>query len=137
MSISAGWYEAIIDNALGGWGSRSTAFSPEVRAAYIAALRDPAHVHAICEEYRAAETLDHEHDAEDRRAGRRIKCPMLVLWSGHGPLNTWYVGWGGPLALWRLWADDVGGGPLEAGHFFPEEIPDRTAQELSDFFAGS
>jgi haloacetate dehalogenase len=67
---------------------------------------------AICEEYRAAATLDHEHDAEDRRAGRRIKCPMLVLWSGHGPLNTWYVGWGGPLALWRLWANDVGGGPL-------------------------
>jgi haloacetate dehalogenase len=129
--------EAIIDDALGGWGSRSTAFSPEVRAAYITALRDPAHVHAICEEYRAAATLDHEHDAEDRRAGRRIKCPTLVLWSGHGPLNTWYTDVGGPLALWRLWANDVCGGPLEAGHFFPEEIPDRTAQELSDFFAGS
>ena len=62
---------------------------------------------------------------------------MLVLWSGHGPLNTWYVGWGGPLALWLLWANDVCGRPLEAGHFFPEEIPDRTAQELMSSFAGS
>ena len=84
-----------------------------------------------------SEAIETEHDAEDRRAGRRIKCPMLVLWSGHGPLNTWYTDVGGPLALWRLWADDVGGGPVEAGHFFPEEIPDRTAQELSDFFARS
>jgi haloacetate dehalogenase len=67
---------------------------------------------AICEEYRAAATLDHEHDAEDRRAARRIKCPMRVLWSGHGLLNTWYTDVGGLLALWRLWADDVGGGPL-------------------------
>ena len=30
---------------------------------------------------------------------------------------------------------DVRGGPLDAGHFFPEEIPERTAEELSGFFA--
>jgi haloacetate dehalogenase len=84
-----------------------------------------------------SEAIETEHDAEDRRAGRRIKCPTLVLWSGHGPLNTRYVASGGLLALWRLWANDVCGGPLEAGHFFPEEIPDRTAQELMSFFAGS
>jgi haloacetate dehalogenase len=43
--------EAIVDAALGGWGSPSAVFPPEVRAAYVQALRDPAHVHAICEEY--------------------------------------------------------------------------------------
>ena len=68
--------DAIVDNALGD-GASGDAFDPEVRAAYIDALRDPARVHAICEEYRAAATLDHEHDAEDRRAGRRIACPCL------------------------------------------------------------
>jgi haloacetate dehalogenase len=127
--------EAVVDDALGGWGSPAHAFGSEVRAAYIEALRDPAHVHAICEEYRAAATLDYEHDLEDRRLGRRIACPVLALWSGRGPLGTWYEAAGGPLALWRAWADDVRGSPLDAGHFFPEEIPERTAEELSGFFA--
>jgi haloacetate dehalogenase len=125
---------AVVDDALGGWGSPANAFGSEVRAAYIEALRDPARVHAICEEYRAAATLDHEHDLEDRQAGRRIACPVLVLWSGRGPLGTWYADVGGPLALWRAWATNVTGAPLEAGHFFPEEIPEQTAQELSGFF---
>src|SRR5262249_3654345 len=127
--------EAVIDDALGGWGSPANAFGSEVRAAYIEALRDPARVHAICEEYRAAATLDHEHDLKDRRAGRRIACPVLVLWSGRGPLGNWYADFGGPPALWRAWANDVRGRPLDAGHFFPEEIPEQTAEELSGFFA--
>jgi haloacetate dehalogenase len=129
--------DAVIDDALGGWGSPAQSFSAEVRATYIDALRDPTHVHAICEEYRAAATLDHEHDAADREAGRRIACPVLVLWSGRGPLHTWYAEEGGPLALWRAWANDVRGGPLDGGHFFPEEIPETTAVALSDFFAAA
>ena len=129
--------DAVVDHALGGWGSPANAFGAEVRAAYIDALRDRARVHAICEEYRAAATLDHEHDLADRRAGRCIACPVLVLWSGRGPLGTWYAEVGGPLALWRAWANDVRGGALDAGHFFPEEIPERTAEELSAFFAAT
>jgi haloacetate dehalogenase len=126
--------DAVVDSALGGWGSSADAFSAEVRAAYIEALRDPVHAHAICEEYRAAATLDHVHDAADRQAGRRIACPLLVLWSGSGPLNSWYEDAGGPLALWRSWADDVSGAPFDGGHFFPEEMPDRTAETLRRFF---
>ena len=126
--------DAVVDNALRDWGSSAHAFSPEVRAAYIEALSDPARVHAICEEYRAAATLDHEHDLDDRQAGRRITCPVLALWSGRGPLNSWYGEAGGPLAIWREWAGDVRGEPLDGGHFFPEEIPERTAQELNNFF---
>jgi haloacetate dehalogenase len=129
--------DAVVDDALGGWGSPANAFGSEARAAYIEALRDPARVHAICEEYRAAATLDHEHDLVDRRAGRRVTCPLLVLWSGRGPLNAWYADLGGPLAMWRAWAIDVHGEPLDAGHFFPEEIPGRTAEELSRFFAAT
>ncbi|MGZ5844184.1 MAG: hypothetical protein ACXWJL_04245 [Xanthobacteraceae bacterium] len=79
--------DAVVDDALGGWGSPGDAFDPEARGPYIDALGDPARVHAICEEYRAAATLDHAHDAEDRRAGRRMASPVLVVWSGRGPLD--------------------------------------------------
>ena len=126
--------EAIVDDALGSWGSSPTVFNAQVRAAYIEPLRDPARAHAICEEYRAAATCDREHDRADRRAGRRIAGPVLALWSGKGPLNAWYTGEGGPLALWRSWADDVEGHPVDAGHFFPEEIPEETADALTRFF---
>ncbi len=127
--------EAIIDDALGGWGSPSSVFPPEVRTAYVQALADPRHAHAICEEYRAAATIDREHDRADRANGRRIICPLLVLWSTHGPLDTWYVEEGGPIALWRTCCDEVVGHALSAGHFFPEEIPQQTAGVLTHFFS--
>jgi haloacetate dehalogenase len=125
---------AIVDDALDGWGSSPSAFEPAVRAAYVEALREPAHAHAICEEYRAAATLDREHDEADRQAGRRIACPLLALWSARGPVGGWYGADGGPLALWRAWADRVEGAPLDGGHFFPEELADQTAARLAPFF---
>ena len=125
--------EAIVDDALGQWGSPPAAFPQEVRAAYVQALREPARVHAICEEYRAAATLDREHDRADLAAGRRIACPVLALWSAGGPLDTWYVEAGGPVALWRAWGDDVQGHAVAAGHFFPEEAPAQTAEAMRRF----
>ena len=127
--------EAIVDHALSAWGSKETALSADVRAAYIEALRDPVHAHAICEEYRAAATIDREHDKADRITGRRITCPLLALWSAKGALDTWYVEAGGPLGVWREWADDVQGRAVEGGHFFPEAAPEETAAELGNFFA--
>ncbi|WP_353645509.1 alpha/beta hydrolase [Mesorhizobium sp. WSM2239] len=124
---------AIIDNAFGEWGSSPDAFSAEVRAAYGDALGDPDHIHAICEEYRAAATIDREHDRADRASGRRILCPLLAIWSANGPIDTWYAAESGPIALWQAWADDVQGKKLEGGHFFPEEIPEQTADVLGRF----
>jgi haloacetate dehalogenase len=132
--ILAAATEAIVDDALGGWGSPSAVFPPEVRAAYVQALRDPAHAHAICEEYRAAATIDRDHDRADRSGGRRIACPLLALWSAGGALDTWYVEASGPVALWRAWSADVQGHALNAGHFFPEEAPEQTAEALDRFF---
>jgi haloacetate dehalogenase len=124
---------AIVDDAFANWGSSANAFDPEIRAAYVAALSDPDHAHAICEEYRAASALDRQHDEADRSAGRRIKAPVHVLWSNRGALHDWYAEDGGPLALWREWADTVDGQSVDAGHFFPEEIPDQTAAALASF----
>jgi len=135
-TILAAAAEAIVDNALSGWGSAADAFPPGVRQAYVDALRDPAHVHAICEEYRAAASLDRVHDHADREAGRRISCPVLALWSEHGALAEWYRDEDGPLGIWRNWAEDASGGAMSGGHFFPEEAPIETAATLDAFFSG-
>jgi haloacetate dehalogenase len=127
--------EAVIDNALSQWGSAAGAFAPDVRSAYVEALRDPGHAHAICEEYRAAAGLDRRHDRADQTAGRRIACPVLALWSAQGALGRWYQEDGGPVGIWRAWCDHVEGQAVDAGHFFPEELPDSTADLIGRFFA--
>jgi haloacetate dehalogenase len=125
--------DAIIANAIDQWGSRSESFPSEVRKSYVDALQDPDHVHAICEEYRAAASIDRDHDAADTKAGKKISCPVLALWSAEGGLQNWYEDEGGPLKLWQTWADNVGGGPVAGGHFFPEESPRDTAAALQEF----
>jgi haloacetate dehalogenase len=133
--ILAASADAIVEDALDRWGSPASVFPSDVRRAYVQTLSDPDHAHAICEEYRAAATLDREHDRTDHAARRRISCPVLALWSGKGPLEQWYVEESGPIALWRTWADDVRGHSLKGGHFFPEELPQETAEALAAFFS--
>ncbi len=125
--------EAVVDDALTTWGSDRAAFPPEVRAAYIDALRDPGTVHAICEEYRAAATLDLARDTADREAGRRIVSPVLALWSAGSALDDWYADAGGPLGIWRTWANDVRGRSIAGGHFFPEQNPWRPQRSYALF----
>jgi haloacetate dehalogenase len=128
--------DAVLDHALGpDWGTPADTFEPGARAHYLAQLQRPDHVHAICEEYRAAAGIDRDHDAADRRAGRRIGCPVRALWSAAGPLGSWYEDEGGPLAAWRPLAPEITGHPVPGGHFFPEEHPHETAAALADFFA--
>jgi haloacetate dehalogenase len=109
----------------------SELFTPEAFEEYVRLLRDPQTIHATCEDYRAAATLDYEHDAEDRAAGRRITCPVLALWGRRGFLEGHYD----VLEVWRDWAEDVQGQPLDCGHYLPEEAPEETHAELRAFFA--
>ncbi|MDF2096440.1 alpha/beta fold hydrolase [Aquibaculum arenosum] len=113
------------------WAADVTALDPAALEDCLTHFRDPAVIAATCEDYRAGATLDREHDRQDREAGRRITCPMLVLWGRD------YLGHGGesPLAVWRRWAEHVEGkGFAGCGHFLPEEAPDRTADALRRFF---
>lgn len=105
-------------------------FSPEAYAEYLAAVKRPSVVHAICEDYRAGAGYDRQLDEADKRAGRRITCPVQVLWGGRGALAAWYD----TLAIWREWADDVRGQSLDCGHFIPEEKPAETLELLRGFF---
>ena len=122
--------DAAFDNPLG-----QGSFGPEVKAEYLETYRDPERVHAICEEYRAAASLDIQHDDTDRAESRRITCPMLHLWAVGGPLDTFYEKDGGALGIWRKWADNVQGRAVSGGHFFPEENPTETIELLSKFLS--
>jgi haloacetate dehalogenase len=124
--------ELVVGHMLDAWSGDGFAFPDEVRAAYVAPFRDPATVHAVCEEYRAAHTLDAAHDRADRASGARIACPVLALWSGSGTVAAWFD----PLAMWAEWAGDVRGAPVDAGHFLPEEAPDEVVDHLLPFLAG-
>jgi haloacetate dehalogenase len=122
--------EAVFHNAFG-----EGSFGREVLDEYVSTYRDPARVHGICEEYRAAATIDIEHDRADKDAGKRIDCPMLHLWAQGGPLDTFYEKDGGPLGIWRQWAPRVFGQAVKGGHFFPEENPNDTAALIVKFLA--
>jgi len=122
--------KAVFDNPFG-HGS----FSGEILEEYVSTYRDPARVHGICEEYRAAATIDVEHDRADKEASRRIECPMLHLWAEGGPLDMFYAKDGGPLGIWRQWAPRAQGQSMKGGHFFPEENPDDTAVLVKQFLS--
>lgn len=91
-------------------------------------MRDPAVVHALCEDYRAGATVDHELDEADLAAGRRIDCSVLALWAGQDELGRWFD----VLETWRR-AGDVRGRAIDAGHFLAEERPEEVAAELRAF----
>jgi haloacetate dehalogenase len=129
--------DAIVNNALDTWGPKQREIPQPIRHAYADALRDPAHAQAICEEYRAAATIDRAHDQADLQASRKMLCPLMALWSTNGPLDTWYRRQSGPLAIWREWADDVSGRAVDGGHFFPEQSPGETTRLLQSFFAST
>ncbi len=124
---------AYLRTKIGGWGSGGTAFfDPRALAEYERCFRDPATIHATCEDYRASASIDLEHDAADRKAGRRVRRPLLALWGDRGVVHRLFD----PLAEWRAVADDVRGRPLPCGHYLAEEAPDATLAELEAFLAG-
>lgn len=108
-------------------------FHPEALADYLRAVHDPETVHAMCEDYRANATYDRALDAADYHEGKRIACPLLVLWGKQDDMEDLY---GDPLAVWEGWADDVRGRSLDCGHYLAEEKPDELAAELEAFLSG-
>ncbi len=122
--------ELLVNHMLDTWSDDPQVFTDELRDAYLAPFRDPATIAAVCKEYRAAATLDVEHDDQDRPR-RPITCPVLALWSASGATAPWYD----PLVIWRTWAADVTGTALDCGHFLPEEAPDETNRHLLGFLS--
>ena len=114
---------------LGSLGSSLDIYAPDALAEYERCFADPATIHGLCEDYRAGASIDLVHDAEDRE--RLIACPLLLLWGAHGVVGRLYD----PLKVWRTYATDVRGRPLDAGHFLVEERPEATLAALRAFLA--
>ncbi len=123
------WLRWLLDR----WCATPGAISDHAFAEYLRCFRDPATLHAMCEDYRAA-PLDVAHDEAD--ADRRIACPLLVLW---GARQANRPGWPSVAldiaASWRGRAEDVTARPLDCGHFLPEEAPDETTEALLAFLS--
>lgn len=96
------------------------------------ATRDPATVRAMLEDYRAGLGVDRDHEEEDRRAGRRLHCPTLFLWSSRDDMEDLY---GDPLGVWQPWAADLRGTCIDSGHHVAEENPSALSDALVGFLA--
>jgi len=106
------------------WAGDPARIDSDALAEYLRCFRLDSVIRASCADYRAGATTDSEDDAADRAAGKRIACPLLLLWgSGRGDL----------LPVWRRWADDVRGEAIDSGHFLQEEAPEEVLARLLPF----
>jgi len=107
-------------------------FDPRALAEYKRYFRNPATIHAMCEDYRATHGVDLDMDTKDFAAGRKINCPVLLLWGATGGVGRNR----NPEEIWRRYASDIRRAKaLPCGHYLSEEAPQETYQELRDFFA--
>lgn len=117
-----------LERKLGHWSASMDGFDAAALAEYRRCFADPATIHASCEDYRAAITIDMEHDEADLE--RRVECPLLVLWGARGLMHKSYD----VLATWREKAADASGHALDCGHFLAEEAPEETLEAFLEFF---
>jgi len=110
------------------WSRTEGGITEEAMAEYLRCFRDPACIHATCEDYRAAASIDLEHDEAD--LDHKIDCPLLTLWGDRGLVGRHYD----VLSVWRQRAANVQSSALPCGHYVPEEAPEETLEALNAFF---
>lgn len=118
--------EYYLREALRRWSGPQASFDESVVQQYVQAFT-PEGIHATCEDYRAAASIDLIHDEADR--SRKLTCPLHVLWGSRGFVHRNYD----VLSVWSDYAETVSGRPLDCGHFLPEEAPEAVVQELLGF----
>lgn len=131
--------ETIINSAPKAWFNAHTSREPkgsdffheEAMADYLKAARDPEMIRGMCEDYRAAATVDLIHDKKSRDDGDKIRCPLLVLWGSKGKIGQWYDA----IGIWRDYcSNDVSGGEVVSGHYLAEEAPTEVMAHFNSFF---
>jgi haloacetate dehalogenase len=124
--------EFFIEKMMGNRHAGLAAFAPEALAEYRRCIHLPGIAHAICEDYRAAATIDLEHDRADRDAGRKVMQPLQVLWGENGIIEKCFK----PLEDWSRVAVNVRGGSVPCGHYIPEEAPEALLAAALPFLLG-
>ena len=101
----------------------------KIEEAYLKSFKQPERIHATCEDYRAAASIDLEHDRLDR--DQLLEIPIQVLWGAKGVVGKQFK----PKEIWQKYSSyNVGGCAIDSGHFIPEEKPLDTIKELTNFF---
>ena len=122
--------EFYLRHKIGSWGHVSDAHTPEAMADYLRCFT-PETIHASCEDYRAAATIDLIHDADD--ADKKLTMPVMALWGDKGVVGKTYD----VIAEWEKVAENVVGFAVPSGHFIPEEAPDVFLQAFYSFMRSS
>ncbi|MGF6273114.1 haloacetate dehalogenase [Massilia sp. UYP11] len=122
---------AYVRDVMGKRSAGLAPFDPRALSEYQRCLALPGAAHGICEDYRAAATIDLEHDRFDRKEGRKLRMPLLALWGEQGVVGRCFD----PLSEWKLAADDVQGGALPCGHYIAEEAPELLLARVLPFLA--
>jgi haloacetate dehalogenase len=122
--------EFFMKQFMGGRHAGLSIFAPECWQEYVLAMSDPACLHAMCEDYRAAASIDLEHDRQSIAQKQLLEMPVRVLWGEFGQVNACFK----PLEDWQKLGTDVSGQILQSGHYIPEEIPEGLIAEALSFF---
>jgi len=122
--------EFFMKQFMGGRHAGLSIFAPECWQEYVLAMSDPACLHAMCEDYRAAASIDLEHDRQTIAQNQLLEIPVRVLWGEFGQVNACFK----PLEDWQKLGTDVSGQILQSGHYIPEEIPEGLIAEALSFF---
>ena len=122
--------EFFMKQFMGGRHAGLSIFAPECWQEYVLAMSNPACLHAMCEDYRAAASIDLEHDRQSIAQKQLLEMPVRVLWGEFGQVNACFK----PLEDWQKLGTDVSGQTLQSGHYIPEEIPEGLIAEALSFF---
>jgi len=101
---------------------------------YVKVLGERDAVHAMCEDYRASVSVDLAEARKDIEQGKKIKCPVMVLWGKHGVIEKCFDA----VAEWKEVADegvDVTGMSVDCGHYIPEQAPGVVLEKIREFFS--
>ncbi len=113
------------------FGGKEELFHPDALADYLRCVSRPETIHTMCEDQRAAFSFDRAVDDADV-GQRRIACPTLALWATDDDMGRLFD----VLPIWRDWADDVTGQPIDASHYLAEENPADVLAALTPFLLG-